>query len=465
MPDRSILQMLPSIDSVLARPEIRELEEKMPHVLLADAAREAVETVRRELTGQTGAVEKEAILDRVISLAVASARKAAGPIYCKAINATGIILHTGLGRAVLPRRAIEQIASELAGYSVLQIDLETGLRSKRDARIASLISKLTGAESAMVVNNNAAATALVLNTFGKGREVIVSRGQLIEIGGSFRLPDVMAASGARLVEVGTTNKTHAYDYENAINENTAAIMRVHPSNYRITGFTEEVELTKLVEIAHRHNLVMIDDVGAGALIDFSRFGFEYEPMLKDSIEAGADVVTCSADKLIGSCQGGIILGSDSCIKSLQKNPFARIVRVDKLTLATLEATLMLFLDEQRALAEVPTLAMLKRTLAEISEQANWIADELKARSTPAEVSIGGGQSQMGSGSLPTQGLATRLVCLKPLKITAQELALCLRQYNPPVITRIHDEQVLIDPRTLLEGERQTVAEAVCDVLK
>ncbi len=386
------------------------------------------------------------------------------PYYRKAINATGIILHTGLGRAVLPKQAISQIQEELSGYSLLQVDIETGKRSRRDQRIEQLLKRLTGAEAATVVNNNAAATAIVLNTVAKGKEVIVSRGQLVEIGGSFRLPDVMSFSGAKLVEVGTTNKTHPYDYVNAITENTAAIMRVHPSNYRIQGFTSEVPLEELVEIAHAHNLVMLDDVGAGALIDFSQFGFEPEPTLPESISKGADIVTSSADKLIGASQGGIILGKTKFIDAIRKNQFARIVRVGKLTLAVLEATLKLFLDDSIALKEVPTLQMLRRDLSEITNQAKRLASQLSKNISGATIATISGFSQTGSGSLPTQNLATTLVAIRSEKIDAETLAKQLRHYNIPIFTRIQDDQVLIDTRTLLSGEDKIVAKALLEIL-
>jgi L-seryl-tRNA(Ser) seleniumtransferase len=315
-----------------------------------------------------------------------------------------------------------------------------------------------------VVNNNAAATAIVLNTVARGKEVIVSRGQLVEIGGSFRLPEVMAFSGAKLVEVGTTNKTHPRDYENAITENTAALLRVHPSNYKIQGFSSEVPLDTLVEIAHRHNLVMIDDVGAGALIDFSQFGFEPEPTLPDSVRLGADIITCSADKLIGASQGGIILGRKKLIEAVRKNQFARIVRVGKLTLAVLEATLKLFLDESVALREVPTLQMLRRSADEIREHAERLAAQLRDRKVAAMVTTTGGFSQMGSGSLPAQNLATTLVALAPDGIGAESLAERLRLHEPPVFARIQNDQVLIDPRTLRDGDDVVIVAAVTAAL-
>jgi L-seryl-tRNA(Ser) seleniumtransferase len=386
------------------------------------------------------------------------------PHYRRVINATGIILHTGLGRAVLPAQALRQIQNELSGYSLLQSDTETGKRSKRDECIEQLLQQLTGAEAATVVNNNAAATSIVLNTVANGKEVIVSRGQLVEIGGSFRLPDVMAFSGATLVEVGATNKTHPRDYVDAITEETAAILRVHPSNYKIQGFSSEVPLDELVEIAHAHELIMIDDVGAGALIDFSQFGFEREPTLTESISKGADIVTSSADKLIGASQGGIILGRAKLISAIRKNQFARIVRVGKLTLAALEATLKLFLDESIALSEVPTLQMLRRDTSEIAKQAKRLVLQLSKGTSGAEVTSISGFSQMGSGSLPGQNLATTLVALRPEKISADSLAKQLRQHGTPIFARIQNDQVLIDPRTLLAGDDKILVKALLDIL-
>jgi L-seryl-tRNA(Ser) seleniumtransferase len=292
----------------------------------------------------------------------------------------------------------------------------------------------------------------------------VSRGQLVEIGGSFRLPDVMAFSGAKLVEVGTTNKTHPYDYINAITENTASIMRVHPSNYKIQGFTSEVPLEELVEIAHKHNLIMIDDVGSGALIDFSRLGFEPEPTLVESIAKGADIVTSSADKLIGASQGGIILGKAKLINAIRKNQFFRIVRVGKLTLAALEATLKLFLDESIALREVPTLQMLMRSLPDITNEAKQLVAQLDKSASGAVVKIIPGFSQTGSGSLPAQNLATTLVAVQSEKIGADSLAKQLRLYNPPIFTRIQNDNVLIDPRTLRKGDAEVIVKALVEIL-
>jgi len=459
------MRRVPSVDAVLREPQMEALAAQYGRQPVADGVRDAIEEIRRQLLTQPAQeADEAAIRGRLITAVKQQLEAVVKPYYRRAVNATGIILHTGLGRAVLSAQALDQIQTTLQGYSLIQVDRETGKRSRRDERIEWLLKRLTGAEAATVVNNNAAATAIVLNTVAKGKEVIVSRGQLVEIGGSFRLPEVMAFSGAKLVEVGTTNKTHPRDYENAITENTAAILRVHPSNYKIQGFSSEVPLDTLVEIAHRHNLVMIDDVGAGALIDFSQFGFEPEPMLADSIRLGADVVTCSADKLIGASQGGIILGKKALIDAVRKNQFARIVRVGKLTLAVLEATLKLFLDETIAQREVPTLQMLRRTAAEIREHAERLAAQLRDRKVAAAVATTSGFSEMGSGSLPTQNLATTLVSVVPQGISVDTLAKRLRLHEPPVFARIQDDRLLVDPRTLRAGDDAVIVEAVAAAL-
>ncbi|MCE5302293.1 MAG: L-seryl-tRNA(Sec) selenium transferase [Planctomycetaceae bacterium] len=460
MSPQPILSQIPAVETLLQEAHHEGWTQDVARPLLVESVRAAVEQTRqRLLESPAEAVDATSLRRTILDAAKQLVQTSHKPYYRKVVNATGIILHTALGRAVLPERAIRQIASELSGYSLLQTDLQTGERSRRDGRVEELLKRLTGAEAATVVNNNAAATSIVLNTVARGREVIVSRGQLVEIGGSFRLPEVMAASGATLVEVGTTNKTHSRDYENAVTPNTAAILRVHPSNYKITGFTSETSLADLVRIGHQHGLTVIDDLGAGPLLDFSRFGFQREPTLRESVAAGADLITASADKLIGASQGGLVLGRSDLLEAVRKNPLARILRVGKLTLAALEATLALFVDESQALAEVPTLRMLRRDLGDISEQAERIAAAVQRQTPDASVDVVDGFSQMGSGSLPTQNLATRLVTLASNTFGPDELAFRMRCHEPPVFARIHKGRVLLDPRTLLDGDEPVVIAA------
>jgi len=461
--DQQLLRQIPSVDTVLKALESAG-EGRFPQRVAVEAIRDSIEKIRAGIvSGKMTDMDKDSLRQTIISDARERLEALMKPHYRRVVNAAGIVLHTGLGRAVLCREAIDQICRQMSGYSLLQVDLEEGKRSRRDARIEELLRILTGAEAATVVNNNAAATSIVLNTLAKGREVIVSRGQLVEIGGSFRLPDVMAFSGARLVEVGTTNKTHPRDYRNAITEDTAAILRVHPSNYRIEGFSSEVPLEELVGIAHSNGLVMIDDVGAGSLVDFSKFGFEPEPALAESIAAGADIVTASADKLIGASQGGIILGRSDLVTAIRKNQMARIVRVGKLTLTVLEATLKLFLDETAALTRVPTIEMMLRSPETIARQAKRIVARVRKVLPDAPITTEAGFSQTGSGSLPAQDMATTLVAITP-RTSAQALAARLRNYETPVFSRIRKEKVLLDPRTLRDDDEKILTRAIIEIL-
>ncbi len=462
---QEFFRRIPSVDAVLRQPEVADLIGRFGRRVVIYAVRRAIEQMRHAILSGWKEDADDAILLHILGDTAACVRRLTQRHYRRVINAAGIVLHTNLGRAVLCRQAIEHLAEEMDGYLLLQVDLEEGKRSRRDGHIEELLQLLTGAEAATVVNNNAAATAIVLNTVAKDREVIVSRGQLVEIGGAFRLPEVMAFSGAKLVEVGTTNKTHARDYENAITENTAALLRVHPSNYKIQGFTSEVPLDVMVDIARRHNLVMIDDVGAGSLVDLSKYGFEPEPTLAQSIAAGSDIVTCSADKLIGAAQGGIILGRAAWIDAIRRNQFARIVRVGKLTLAVLEETLKLFLDETTALREVPTLQMLLRPAKDITRQAKRIAARLNRADIQADVATMPGFSETGSGSLPTQNMPTTLVTIKPRRMTADTLAVRLRNRQIPIFSRIQKDQVLLDPRTLRNDDEKLLTEALIDILQ
>jgi len=381
------------------------------------------------------------------------------PRLSRVINATGVILHTGLGRAVLPPAALRAIAEEQRGYSLLETDRETGERSHREVHVASLLTRLTGAEAATVVNNNAGATLLVLAALAAGREVIVSRGQLIEIGGSYRLPDVMRFGGVRLVEVGTTNKTHRHDYERAITPETGLLLHVHSSNYRIVGFTGTVPIQELVSLGRERGIPVVDDLGSGALIDFAPWGILDEPRVQDSIRAGADVALFSGDKLIGGPQAGILVGRADAIERIRRHPLSRALRVDKLTLTALEATLKLFLDPRRLPREHPTIRMIARTKADLDAEARRMASRLGGLAD-FEIEVQDDSSEVGGGSFPGYQLPTSVVSIRSKTRSPDDVAALLRAGDPPIFARIRRDRVLLDPRTLQEGEADAVAAAI-----
>ena len=378
------------------------------------------------------------------------------------INATGIILHTGLGRAVLPKAAVAAL-SEMDRCCNLQIDLATGKRGKRNYETEQLLCELTGSEAAMVVNNNAAATLLILAALCAEREVIVSRGQLIEIGGSYRLPDCVHQSGARLVEVGTTNKTHLRDYAAALNENTAALLRVNPSNYRIVGFSSEVSVAELVSLKQEREVLVIDDLGCGALIGLERFGLEHEPTAGESIAAGADLVCFSGDKLIGGPQAGIIIGRADLVQRIRKHPLSRMLRVDKCTDVALEHTLRLFLDPDRLPETNPTYAMLATPLDVLHRRAKQIQQRIRRTNLNLSIKIIEGESALGGGSLPATPIKTWLLAATLPGCSAEEFAAQLRRHEPPVIARIVDNTVVLDMRTLLPGEDKQLSNVLIEI--
>jgi L-seryl-tRNA(Ser) seleniumtransferase len=429
-----------------------------------NAARIVVDDIRSKLRGSAGT--DEIAIDQICARIATLLEDKFAPSLRHSINATGIILHTGMGRAMLPKSAVEEVEDVIRGYSNLAVDAETGLRGSRDAHVSDLIRELTGAEAATVVNNNAAATMIVLNSLAQGKEVIVSRGQLVEIGGSFRMPDVMTSSGAILREVGTTNKTHLRDYAEAINENTGAILRVHTSNYRIVGFTEEPSIRDMVEIAAKNKIPVIDDLGSGALIDLHRYGLEAEPMIADSIDAGVDIACFSGDKLIGGPQCGIIVGKSDAVRKVRKNPLARALRVGKMTIAGLEATLRLFLNMDRLEQEHPTYRMLALTPEDLEPIARSTAESLAAACVgDAEIDVLDGESQVGSGSVPTETIPSKLLSVRPTRISSQAFSRALRRHAPPIFARIHDDTVLFDFRTIQPGEESTIEEAILRILK
>lgn len=458
MSDIKDVKEIPSVDRILNFPELKEFCEELDHIYLTKVIRAKIDEFRKKiLNKEIVNVEtlKRAIIDELRDLIT--------PYYTYAINGLGIILHTGLGRAPYISNILERLIPISIGYSKLQID-EEGRRADRYKKISRLLEVITGAEAGIFVNNNAAATLLILNTIAKGKEVIISRGQLIEIGGSFRIPEVMAQSGAILHEVGTTNRTHLKDYESAINENTAAILRVHQSNYRIIGFTKQVPLEELIMLGRRYNLPIIDDLGSGALIDFSKYRLPKEPLVQDSIKAGADIVCFSGDKLIGGPQCGIIVGKQDYIERLKKNPLTRALRCDKLTSAVLEATLQLFLKkEDIILKNHSIISLLLKPIQEIKSQARWCLKKLKNLSD-VKLEVKWSVSEIGGGSLSTEQLPTYVLSIKPEKMPVEKLARALRLYKTPIFGRIEDEHYLIDFRTVFKGEEKIVVDALIEIL-
>ncbi len=439
-----------------------------PFVPAASPGQRAVE---REETGAPASAKAGVDLSSTIMGRVRSALEAeAVPSLRRAINATGVIIHTGLGRAVLAPAARNALHGVIDGYSTLATDIESGKRGDRDSHLNALLCRLTGAEASTVVNNNAAATVLILNTLAKDRDVIVSRGQLVEIGGSFRMPDVMRMSGAILREVGTTNKTHLRDYEEAVNERTGALLRVHHSNYRIVGFAEEPGITDLAALGKKHGLPVIDDLGSGALIDLGQFGLEPEPLVQDSVRAGATVACFSGDKLIGGPQSGIIVGQAETIARIKKNPLKRALRVGKLTIAALEATLKLFLNPDELPRVHPVYRMLSAAPADLGRRARRLERSLKAelasgstaisRSSLAAIKVEDGESQVGSGSVPAEFLPTKLLSVRPLRLSADDLARRLRRSEPPVFARVHQDAVWLDFRTVQPDEDRLLEAAI-----
>jgi L-seryl-tRNA(Ser) seleniumtransferase len=374
------------------------------------------------------------------------------------VNATGVVLHTNLGRAPLADVALRAIDTAARGYSNLEYDIEQGARGSRHDHCRGLLAQLTGAQDALVVNNNAAALILAMNTLAAGREAVISRGELVEIGGSFRVPEILARSGARMVDVGTTNRTHLEDYRRALGPRTALLLQVHPSNFRVSGFTASVALGDLVALGAEHDIPVVNDLGSGLLLDAAALGLPHEPTPAEALRAGAAVVTMSGDKLLGGPQAGLVLGQRRYVEAMRRNPLCRALRVDKLTLAALEATLRLYRDEPHALTEIPTLRMLAMPASELAERADGIATRLREFGLDAETRDG--ESVVGGGAFPIHGIPARLVCVAPPAGSAEQLERALRLHDPPVITRIADDRVVIDPRTLQAGELDIVVRAV-----
>ena len=456
------LREIPAVTELLKAEAVAGWLTTHPPALVRDCLRQATGAVREAMQADAdgGGDPRRLAAEQILASAAALLKERVEPRLRRAINATGVILHTGLGRAVFPAAVMESVAADLKGYATLAIDRDTGRRAERDELIEYILRELTGAEAATVVNNNAAATLLVLAAVAASKEVIVSRGQLIEIGGSFRLPEVMVQSGAKLVEVGATNRTHLRDYQNAITENTAAILRVHPSNYRIIGFTSEVLPDALATLAHRRGLVFIDDLGAGALVDLKTYGMPHEPTVSESLMAGADLVLFSGDKLIGASQAGVIVGRKELIDLLRRHPLMRALRADKTCLMVLERTLQMFRDPQRLEREHPTYRMLAAPLDQLQARAGRLSAAIAASAPKATVSVGDGVAYLGSGALPTEAIPSVVVTVAVEGLSLEELARRLRLDEACVFGRIEQDALRLDMRTLSDAEVPLIAAAL-----
>ncbi|MCI0680735.1 MAG: L-seryl-tRNA(Sec) selenium transferase [Gemmataceae bacterium] len=454
---------LPSVNAVLEAPAIQALEREHAHELIVAAIRQELDGVRQRLSAGE-AIDGEADAGMISARVVERLRHELRPKLRRVINATGIVLHTNLGRAPVAEEAARAAYEAARGYLNLELDLATGERTSRQDAIREWVCRLTGAESATAVNNNAAATVIALRALCHGQEVIISRGQLIEIGGSFRIPEIMAVSGAILREVGTTNITRLGDFERAIGPNTAALMQIHTSNYRISGFTESVPLADLVALGRRHNLKVIDDIGSGAMLDFSRFGFEGEPVARDSIAAGADLVLFSGDKLLGGPQAGILAGKRDWIKRIEKDPLMRAFRLDKMTLAALETTLRLYLNEESALRDVPVLRLLGTPLGELQQRAEELAVRLRDVPGIASASAIADIAYVGGGSLPDQKMSTWVVELTARDLDETAFARRLRLGDPAVMGRVREGKLVLDVRTIFPEQIEPLVRAIGSVV-
>jgi L-seryl-tRNA(Ser) seleniumtransferase len=463
----TILRKIPAVDELLAVPRIQDLLAMHPRWVVLEAVRGVLADRRQRVLRGTVSLEaaEKLLTPDAIAAAVAEVTvEKAGPSLAPVINATGVVLHTNLGRAPLASAALQAIQAAASGYANLELDLATGRRGSRQVHVEALLSALTGAEAALVVNNNAAAVLLAINTLANGKEVVVSRGQLVEIGDSFRIPDVMVRAGGRLREVGTTNRTHLRDYEEAVGPETAVILRVHRSNFQILGFTADVETADLVALARRRDLLVMDDLGSGALVDLSRLGLRREPLAADAIHAGVDLVTFSGDKLLGGPQAGLIVGRRDLLTRARRNPLARSVRIDKLCLAALEATLRLYREPERAFQEIPILRMLGLTPTAIGTRAEALAGALRSTVGGVTLAVEDEMSEVGGGALPLQALPTRVLALRPARGSAMDLEARLRRRRPAVLVRLKGDRVLLDLRTVAKAEETMLLEALCEAL-
>ena len=453
-----ILRKIPSVEVILESGSIGPLLDRYCRSLVVAAVREAVSVERNQIiAGERSEVSSPAeIAESVTRILEAKMKRS----MRRLVNATGVVLHTNLGRAILPASAVDAIREAATHYTNLEYDLAKGERSTREVHVERLIRELTGAEFCHVVNNNAGAVLLALNSLAEGREVIVSRGELVEIGGSFRLPDVMAKSGSTLVEVGTTNRTTVRDYEEAIGKNTAVLLKVHKSNFKMTGFVSEVSLEELVEIGRRRNVLVLEDLGSGALVDFGLFGLPGEPIVAERVAIGASAITFSGDKLLGGPQAGLIVGEKGPVTRMKDNPLSRALRVDKLSLAALEATLLETLDVSRLRDNVPSIGMIAETAANIRRRAEALVARLGPVSDVLAIGVEEGTSQIGGGALPEVDVQTWLISVTSPSLDENSIERTLREGAVPVVARIGKGTVYLDLRTVLPEEESVVKEAI-----
>ncbi|MBW1774051.1 MAG: L-seryl-tRNA(Sec) selenium transferase [Deltaproteobacteria bacterium] len=459
---KALLKKIPSVDRLLNTAEIAELALQYPRNLIIKAIHDVLAEVRGSiLSGDASQEASDLNVAFVTGLVMERVTRLARPSLRPVINATGIVVHTNLGRSILAERVLKNFRPLSGGYCNLEYDLDGGKRGSRYTHVEGILMELTGAEAATVVNNNAAAVYICLETLAKDREVVVSRGELVEIGGSFRIPDVMRKSGARMVEVGTTNKTHLRDYEEVIGPETGLLLKVHRSNFQIVGFTEEVDRVQLSALGRKYGIPVVEDLGSGCLIDLTKYGLFKEPTAGEVLEQGVDLVTFSGDKMLGGPQAGIILGRKDLVEAIKKNQLSRALRIDKLTLLALEETLNIYRDERVALEEIPTLKMITQPYEDLKKKARRLL-RLIGKLDGRNFSVGAtdGISRVGGGAWPLQELPSRLVTLVPAGLSAHQMEEWLRAHEPPVIVRVEDEKVHLDVRTIQESEMKKVAEAL-----
>lgn len=459
-----LYRSIPKVDVLLENQAIQEMIERYSRDSVMEAIRAEMDNLRAFIGGcdeEDKAQEQIALLVSHIGDAV---EKMHTPNMKKVINGTGTILHTNLGRAPISREHMRKAFDIVTGYSNLEYNLEKGRRGERYSHFEKLLCKITGAEAAMAVNNNASSVLLILSSLAKGGEVIVSRGELIEIGGKFRIPDVMTQSGATLVEVGTTNKTHVSDYEENITEETKALLKVHTSNYKIVGFTESVGIDELVPIAKEHDIPVIEDLGSGVLIDLSKYGLTYEPTVQESVAKGADVVCFSGDKLFGGPQAGIIVGKKKYIDMMKKNQLTRALRIDKFTAAALELVLQEYLSEEQAVQHIPVLRMITEPLDEVARRARSLARTIRSTDIPAKVDVVSCESQIGGGSLPMERIPSMAVAIRPKYESVSALEDQMRHLTVPMIPRTVNDTIMLDVRTIETEDFKLIAAELQELL-